>query len=270
MDLRFRWGELRQDASETQRVFAERRPDPIVAGGRRVAFVEDQIDDAQDRRQTGGAILSAGDLEGNVFLGERALRPDDPLRDRRLRHQKRARDLFGGQPTEQTKGERDARINRQDRMAGREHQPQQVVAHIIVQRRVEVGHGAAGFELVTELLVLTLEQLLPAEEIDRPVLGGSHEPGARIPRHAGSRPLFERRHERVLREVLRQADVADNADKRRDEPWGLDAPDGVDRAMSVFRRCHSPSAAPGRSGRGQKGDHTMSGSERQVGGSVTS
>ncbi len=42
--LRLRRGELGQDAAEAQRVLAQRGPHPVVAGGRRVALVEDEVD----------------------------------------------------------------------------------------------------------------------------------------------------------------------------------------------------------------------------------
>ena len=67
-------------------------------------------------------------------------------------------------------------------MAGDEHQTQQVVAHVIVERRVEVGRGRLLFdlELMAELLVLPFEQLAAAEEIDGAVLRRGHEPRARV------------------------------------------------------------------------------------------
>jgi hypothetical protein len=36
-----------------------------------------------------------------------------------------------------------------------------------------------------------------------------------------------------LRELLRQADIADDAGETRDDPWRFDAPNRVDRAMGV-------------------------------------
>ncbi len=46
------------------------------------------------------------------------------LSDRRLRDQERARNLPGCQTTEQAERESDARLSRENRMAGREHQAQ--------------------------------------------------------------------------------------------------------------------------------------------------
>ena len=43
--------QLGEDAAEPQRVLAQRRAHPVVAGGRRVALVEDQVDDLEHRRR---------------------------------------------------------------------------------------------------------------------------------------------------------------------------------------------------------------------------
>ena len=45
--------EFGQDTSETQRILAEGRPQPVVTGGSRIALVEYQVDDLKNRRQTG-------------------------------------------------------------------------------------------------------------------------------------------------------------------------------------------------------------------------
>ena len=105
----------------------------------------------------------------------------------------------------------DARIRRQHGVARREYEPQQVVSHIVVYRGVEVGRRSILFvaELIAELLVLAIEQLVPAELIDRAVFGRGHQPGSRIVRDARLWPLLEGRDQRVLREVFGQAHIAD-------------------------------------------------------------
>src|SRR5258708_29983683 len=123
-------------------------------------------------------------------------------------------------------------------MTGDEHEAQEIVANIIVERGVEIGHGhlLLGLELATELLVLALEELVAAPEVDRAMLRGGHEPGAGIVRDAGCGPLFEGGDESVLREFLGDADVADDAREAGDDAGGLNAPDGVDGAMCEGRR----------------------------------
>ena len=97
-------------------------------------------------------------------------------------------------------------------MAGDEDEPEQVVADASVRSSIAASRSGTAvllrLELVAELLVLAIEPLAAAPVVDRPVLGRGHEPGARVARNARSRPLLERGDERVLRQVLGQADVA--------------------------------------------------------------
>ncbi len=123
-------------------------------------------------------------------------------------------------------------------MAGGEHQPQQVVADVVVERGVEVGHLRLAFrgQLVAELGVLAVDQLGAAEAVDRAVLGGGHQPGAGLVGDAGARPLLERGDERVLRQLLGHADVAHHAREAGDELGLLDAEDRVDGVMCIGSR----------------------------------
>ena len=120
VDLRLVHRDLCQDTAETERLLAELRPHPIVAGGGRVAFVENEIEDPEHRRKPGGAFGLARNLEGNARLGERPLGADNALGDGRLRHQERPGDLLGGQAAEQAQRERNALLGGEHRVAGRE------------------------------------------------------------------------------------------------------------------------------------------------------
>ena len=57
--------EPRQHAAHAQRIVAELRPQPFVAAGGRVAFVEDEIDDLQHRGEPLRKFLAA-----RGFVGE--------------------------------------------------------------------------------------------------------------------------------------------------------------------------------------------------------
>ncbi len=185
--------EAGQDAGQAERLVAQRRPEPVVAGGGRVALVEDQVDDREHGRQSGGAIDAARDLERDTGFGERPLGPHDPLRDGRLRDEEGAGDLVRRQAAEEAERERDTRFRGQDRVAGDEDEPQQVVADVVigidpdpVERRVAVRRGVVvlGLEGVRDGRVLHVEPLGAPELVDRPVLGRGHEPGARVVRDA--------------------------------------------------------------------------------------
>ena len=134
-------------------------------------------------------------------------------------------------------------------MTGGEHQPQQVVADVVVERSVEIGRHALSVDilLVAQLCVLAVDQLGAAEAVDGAMLGGGHEPGAGLVGNAGPRPLLERGDECVLRQLLGEADVAHHAREPGDELCLLDAPDRVDGVMCIgsrhgYRYQHLPSA----------------------------
>ena len=129
------------------------------------------------------------------------------------------------------------RLGRQHGMTRREDQAQEVVADVIVQRGVE-GVGLAGLlrvDFVAQLRVLTVEKLPPAKLVDGAVLGGCHQPGARVVRNARRRPALQCGHQRVLRQIFGEPDVPHHARQPGNESRRLDAPDRVDRLMAVGR-----------------------------------
>jgi hypothetical protein len=71
-------------------------------------------------------------------------------------------------------------------MACGEHQTEQVVTDLVVQRRLGIRHGTriSGLQVPADLLNLAFEPLLPANEVDGPVFRRRHQPRARIVRHA--------------------------------------------------------------------------------------
>ena len=98
---------------------------------------------------------------------------------------------------------------------------------------VRLGQFFVDRGLASQLLGLALEGGLAAHQVDRAAPADGHEPGARIVRNARLRPLLERRDERVLCQVLGQADVADDPRQAGDEARRLDPPDGLDRAVGI-------------------------------------
>src|SRR5712691_13570530 len=85
-------------------------------------------------------------------------------------------------------------------MTGREHEAQEVVADVVLRRGLEVCQRRLppGLQLATQLLVLALEPLAPAQPVDGAMLRGGHEPGARVVRDPRLRPPLERDDESVL------------------------------------------------------------------------
>ena len=110
MHLRLGRRELGEDAAQSQRIFAQRRPYPICAGSRRIAFIEDQVDDLENRAEPRRKLGSARHCKGHVRRRERPLGAHDALLNRCLRHEKRARDFFRRQSTQQAERQRHARL----------------------------------------------------------------------------------------------------------------------------------------------------------------
>jgi hypothetical protein len=126
------------------------------------------------------------------------------------------------------------------------HQAEQVVAEMVVGCGVQVRLVGLAREagVAGKRLQLLRVAGLAAQGVDRTLLGGGHEPGARVVRHARRRPLLERDHERVLRQLLGQADVAHHPGEPGDDPGRLDPPDRFDRAMRIDGRHGEPSNHP--------------------------
>src|SRR5262244_1719420 len=133
---------------------------------------------------------------------------NNSLGDGGLRGKEGARNFLSRQASQQTKRQRNTRFRRENRMAGDEDKPQQVIANGIIQSGIEVGHGIFLFaQLATEFLVFAIKQLISAEIIDCAMLGRSHKPRAWILRNTGLRPFLERSYQRVLRKVFGYTNV---------------------------------------------------------------
>ena len=122
---------------------------------------------------------------------------------------------------------------------------QEVVADIVVERsaRVPGGQLLLQFGFVAELRMLAFEQLVPPQQIDAAALGGRHQPGAGPVGDAVARPMFERRDQRLLRQLLGEADIAQHAREACDQLGLLDAEHRFDGAMCVGSKHTLPTTA---------------------------
>jgi hypothetical protein len=212
----------------------------VTAGGkqsRRNSRYRTRNPDLEHRGEAGGQLLAARHFEGDLLLGQRLLGPHDALGDGRLGHEEGARDLLRGQAAEEPEGERDASLGGEHRMAGDEHQAQEVVAHVLVDRGLQVRHGQflPDLHLAAHLLQLAVAAPVAAQDVDGAALRGGHQPGARVLRDARRRPLLDGGDQRVLRQLLGDADVAHHPRQAGDEPRRLDAEGRFDRLMIIGR-----------------------------------
>src|ERR1700704_3434202 len=105
-------------------------------------------------------------------------------------------------------------------MAAGEDQAQHVVAEgiVVLLRRYDLPRDLG---LGLEVPAFRPEQDLPAQAIDRLVTSDIDQPGARVRRHAGGRPLLDRCRERLQQGLLRELEIADEADQRREDATRL-------------------------------------------------
>jgi len=97
-----------------------------------------------------------------------------------------------------------------------------------------VGHGLVvllvGLQRREPLKQLRLarERPLPPDAVDRPVTSGRDQPGAGIVRRPVARPPLDGGRDCVLKGVLRELEVAEDADQGREDAAPLLAEDGFD------------------------------------------
>ncbi len=191
-----------------QRREQQRQPDrlraELPADRRAVAGIEDEIDGGEHGAEPLRQQMLRRHAEGNARVADLPFRTDQPLRERRLRDDERARDLGRRQAAHQAEGQRDLRIGCERRMAAREDQLESLVGNHCVL--------VAGKLLdPSEQLRLACERLLAPDPVDRAVARRRHDPGAGVRRHAVTRPALGSDEERVLHRVLGEIEIAENA-----------------------------------------------------------
>ncbi len=126
-------------------------------------------------------------------------------------------------------------------MTGGKDETEQLVAYVVVEGSVQIGHGLLLLvHIPGDHVMLALEHLPAAQMIQRPALGGRHEPCAGSFRNAGLGPPFQGRQQRLLCQVFGQRHVAQHPCQAGDQPGLLDPPDGQDRAMGIGGRHGRP------------------------------
>ncbi len=207
--------QLDDEPAKTDRLGREIGTCQRVAGRGRIAFVEDQVDDAQHARQP-RAELGALRAPCRESAGGTDLRlgADDSLRQRRRRQQEGARDLLGRQARDLAQREGDLGVGRERRVAAREDQAQRVVGDLLafVPARGAVGNR---FDSRRDVAVDRLEAGAAADAVDRLEAAGGDQPRHRVGGNAVARPLLDRGLERVLHRLFGEVEVAEQADQRR-------------------------------------------------------
>ena len=223
-----------QQAAQAQRLVNHGRAHQVITQRGRIAFVEDEVDHFQHTCQAGLQRIGARHFKRQLGGGQRALGAHNALRHGGLGHEEGAGNLIGAQAAQQLERERDPRIQRQHRVASREHQAQQVVANVIFTRRIEAIDKIGchmrfqSFQVSTQFFLLFGVQRDLAQPVQRAVFGSGHQPGSRVVGHAVGRPMLQRSHQRVLRQLFGHAHIAHDACNMGDDLGRLLPPDGGD------------------------------------------
>ncbi len=258
MYLRLARGQPGEDAAETEGLAAEFGPHPVAARGSRVALVVDEVDDLEHAIEARGAVGLHGHFEGDAGPGDRSLGPNDALPDRRLGHDVGACNFGHGEAAHEAEGQGHAGGDGQDRVAGHEDQPEAVVVDLLGRNCVVDGLPRHGVPLqsAAQLRVLDGERAVAAEAVDGLAFADRGKPGTGAAGRTFRGPLAQRVDERVLGQLLRQADVTGERGQHGDDPGEFHSEDGLDRGGRIGGRHATDSttgSAPGRRAAGLTG-----------------
>lgn len=149
VDFGFGGGEFGDHAAESEGFGAQVGADPLLARRGRVALVEDQVDDFEDRGQAGCEVGGGGDFEAHVFAGEGFLRAADALGHGGFGDEEGAGDLGGGEAAEDAECESDALVRGEHGVAGGEDEAEHVVGDVVDVGFLELGvRGGVSAEFV--------------------------------------------------------------------------------------------------------------------------
>jgi hypothetical protein len=111
-------------------------------------------------------------------------------------------------------------------MAAGEDQAQALVRKLV--RRAILGDAPAQRVERLQRRALLGERPLAADAVDGLVARDLRDPRPRIPRDPVARPALQRDYERLLDGLLRQVEIADRPNERRDRPPRLTSEQAVD------------------------------------------
>ena len=227
-----------EDAAEAQRLLAQVRPHPVVAGGGRIAFIEDQVD--RPRAPTAGAPP--------------VRRPAAPRRARRPPRACAWRARCAARSSARSPG-RHARSRRSSgRRAAAASAPTRAsvdstgwqAVNIRPSRSSPTSSSRAASRSGTPsparlrargpsstCLRSSILSRRSASMARRLAVAISQAPGLS---GTPSWATFQRGDQRVLRQLLGEPDVSHHARQPRDQAGGLDPPDGVDGGVDVGGR----------------------------------
>ena len=215
---------------EIERLFAEIDPELHRPLGRRVAFVEHEIDHVQHRGKPRRERRSLRDFIGDARVADLAFRARQALAHGCGFVEKGAGDLLGREPAERAQCQGNAGFRVEGRVAASKDQLQPLVG--------DLGFvGQRGFRLRQDGNIArpAAEPCVAPEPVDGLAVGHSQEPGARVVGGAGFLPVHEGAFERALQAILGELDVADPPDEGGEQAAVVAGDDTGQIALHVAR-----------------------------------
>src|SRR5207253_6743254 len=118
-------------AQEDDGFAREMRADEVLARRGRVAFVEDEIKDGEERLEARRQLIARRQLERELLLADRALGAHEPLRDGVALRQQRAGDLVDAEAARGFERQGDTALRRNGGMTAEQHQAERGVAELV-------------------------------------------------------------------------------------------------------------------------------------------
>ena len=183
-----------------------RLPDQRLAGLRRVALVEHEIENVDDCINPCGELRCRRHIERQLRIANLPLGADETLGDRSFVGEERPRDLARAETAGGFEAERDARLPRQRRMAAHEDHSQLIVSKLAV---IRVGEGlrCGPRQLGDDRIGFGCERSVASHGVDRNVVCHAEEPAGRIAGRAFVRPRLQRPHQGFLHRLLGEREV---------------------------------------------------------------
>ena len=109
-------------------------------------------------------------------------------------------------------------------MTGGEHQPQQIIADIVIQRFVQDRNRVRCIhrDPMRHFRQFVGRHCPVAELVNGPTFRRLHQPGTRIVRHPRLGPCPQRGHQRILRQFFGHRNIAHHAREPRYQARALD------------------------------------------------
>ncbi len=156
------------------------------------------------------------DAEGDPGRLDLALGAHETLGHRRLGDQERTGDLLRRETAERAQRQRHLRLERQRRVTAGEDQLQALVGKRALLHRFLCGRVVDGLGYL-EQARLGQQRAVAADAVDRTPASRRHEPAGGIRGRALDRPAFRGGRKCLLRGLLGEVEVAEEADERSED-----------------------------------------------------